>query len=317
MVKRILTVILVISIVVISGLCFALYLRPSTIISKQEAKEKYSLPDSKFLTWRGGDVHYVDEGSGFPLLMIHGLAGSHRNFGKIAERLKDSYRCIRVDLPGFGLSDLPEVPQDNYRKLYSEFFNFFLDSLRLDSFYVMGNSMGGWMAWEIAAAHPEKVKRLVLLCSAGYDMEKIALKLSAGMKSSSAFVEKLTARGIPYFVTKNNVEKCFAQPSRANPEEIAVASGLTNREGNFHTVLELLRHRKDADTTIIHAISCPTLVVWGKEDNLIPYTHAFRFQRDVPRNKTIVYEDCGHIPMIEKVEELEKDFREFVRDTTI
>lgn len=291
------------------------FLRPSSIITKEEAKERFALPASHFLQWRGGDVHYVEEGKGKPILMIHGLAGSHRNFGKIAERLKSDYRVIRIDLPGFGLSDMPPMSDKDYRKMYHEFFQFFLDTLQLDSFYLMGNSMGGWMAWEIAARYPERVQKLFLLCSAGYDMEAIALKLSKGMSANSSLAEKISARGIPEFITRRNVEFCFAEPSRASKEEIEVANALTNRETNFLTILELLRNRRDADTALLKTIQCPTLIVWGKKDNIIPYTHAYRFQRDVPHNKMIIYEDCGHIPMVEQAEQLEKDFRAFASDT--
>ncbi len=80
-------------------------------------------------------------------------------------------------------------------------------------------------------------------------------------------------------------------------------------------MLELLRHRRDADTSLIKTIQCPTLIIWGKKDNIIPYTHASRFHRDIPNNKLIIYEDCGHIPMVEQVEQLEKDFRAFIADT--
>lgn len=312
--KRILrAVILLAAMFLLIGIAGA-FLRPSTILTKEQAKEKYTLPASHFLTWRGGDVHYVDEGTGMPILMIHGLAGSHRNFGKIAERLKKDYRCIRVDLPGFGLSDMPDA-KDDYRKLYIDFFSFFLDTMQLDSFYLMGNSMGGWMSWEIAARYPERVKKLALLCSAGYDMEAVAKRLSLGMGASSDFIEKLSAKGIPSFITKKNIDKCFADASKVSPEEVAAANDLTNREGNFHIILELLRHRKDADTSLIKTIQCPTLIVWGKQDNIIPYQHAYRFQRDVPNNRLIMYEDCGHVPMIEKVEQFEKDFRAFAENT--
>ena len=308
------TVLLLLALFLLVGITAA-FLRPSSIISKQQAKEKYALPESHFLNWRGGDVHYVEEGSGFPIVMIHGLAGSHRNFGKIAERLKGDYRVIRIDLPGFGLSDMPPVENADYRTMYHEFFTFFLDTMQLDSFYLMGNSMGGWMSWEIAARYPERVKKLFLFCSAGYDMEAIAEKLSVGMSASSSFVEKITAKGIPHFITRRNIEYCFADPSRVSDEEVDIANAFTNRETNFHTVLELLRQRKDADTSLIKTIQCSTLIVWGKKDNIIPYTHASRFHRDIPNNKLIIYEDCGHIPMVEQVEQLEKDFRAFVKDS--
>ncbi|GIV34410.1 MAG: hydrolase [Chitinophagales bacterium] len=294
-----------------------IFLRPSTILSRQEVKAKYTLPASHFLTWRGGDVHYVDEGQGFPILMIHGLAGSHRNFGKIAAMLQDSFRCIRVDLPGFGLSDMPQVADGNYRQLYFDFLNFFLDTLNLDSFYLMGNSMGGWIAWELAVEKPQQVKKLVLLCSAGYDMEKIAERLGARMTSSSWLTEIVAARGVPLFITRANVVRCFADPTRIDAQEVIIANDFANRENNFRTILELLRHRQNADTSLIKNIRCPTLIVWGKQDRIIPVDHAYRFQRDIPRNKLIIYDDCGHIPMLEKTEQFYQDFLAFAADTSL
>lgn len=315
--KKVLRIVLLLAgLFVLVGLSFA-FLRPSSIISKKDAKERFKQGGSQFLTWRGGEVHYVEEGTGYPILMIHGLAGSHRNFGKIAERLKKDYRVIRIDLPGFGLSDLPEPPDNDYRQLYVDFFDFFLDTLQLDSFYLMGNSMGGWMSWEIAARHPERVQKLFLMCSAGYDMRGISDKLSAGMNVSTDLVETLAARGIPEYFTRKNIENCFADPSRVNADEVSMANCFTNRETNFSTIVKLLKLRRDADTTLIKTIQCPTLIVWGEKDNIIPVSHAQRFHRDVPNNKLIIYQDCGHIPMVEQVEQFEKDFRAFVADTNL
>jgi hypothetical protein len=87
------------------------FLRPSAIVSKQDAKSKLASPASHFLKWRDAEVHYTDEGKGFPILMIHGFGGSYMNFDALADAFKDSFRVIRVDLPGFGLSDFPSVKE--------------------------------------------------------------------------------------------------------------------------------------------------------------------------------------------------------------
>lgn len=313
--KKVLRIaLLLLALFVLVGVSLAFF-RPSSIITKKDARERFKLEGSHFLRWGGGEVHYVDEGSGYPILMIHGLAGSHRNFGKIADRLKKDYRVIRVDLPGFGLSDVSAPPDNDYRRLYLEFFDFFIDTLQLDSFYLMGNSMGGWMSWEIAVRHPERVQKLFLMCSAGYDMRSIADKLSSGMNVSTDVVEAIASRGIPEYFTRKNIENCFADPSRVNADEVTMANCFANRETNFSTIVKLLKQRRDADTSLIQTIQCPTLIVWGAKDNIIPVNHAQRFHRDVPNNKLIIYEDCGHIPMVEQVDQFEKDFRAFVTET--
>ncbi|MCW3126206.1 MAG: alpha/beta hydrolase [Bacteroidetes bacterium] len=103
-----------------------LVLRPSLIVSKADAKKLFAQPTSHFIQWRGAEIHYTDEGRGIPVIMVHGYGGSHRNFQKLNDRLKDQYRVIRIDLPGFGLSDLPGGKEEkmDFLKMYSDFFTF-------------------------------------------------------------------------------------------------------------------------------------------------------------------------------------------------
>lgn len=191
------------------GLIFFVYLtsiRQDLTLSKSYVKGKYSLPNSKFLNWKGGEIHYTESGSGFPILMIHGFGGSNRDFYILDSLINKDYRVIRVDLPGFGLSDFPKLTGKDidYTKEYDAYFNFLLDTLNLDSCYVMGNSLGGMMAWNLTVKHPNVVKKLILFNSAGYDMEKVS-------KSANAYifrykmVQLLLQRGIPKFATAKGV----------------------------------------------------------------------------------------------------------------
>ena len=106
---RILSYCLIASILLLAAVVF---LRPSAIVSKQDAKSKLASPPSHFLKWRDAELHYTDEGKGFPILMIHGFGGWYMNFDALADAFKDSFRVIRVDLRGFGLSDFLSV-KDN------------------------------------------------------------------------------------------------------------------------------------------------------------------------------------------------------------
>ncbi|MCS6934126.1 MAG: alpha/beta hydrolase [Chitinophagales bacterium] len=274
------------------------FFRPSLIHNKNYVKEKFTTPHSHYLKWRDAEIHYIDEGEGTPLLLIHGFGGNHRNFNKITEKLKTRYRVIRVDLPGFGLSDCPAVNEEKpeFAQLYKDFFRFFLDTLRLDTFYVAGNSMGGMMAWHLAAEHPARVKKLVLLASAGYDLEKTAKGLFIiRFRWLSRWMEK----GLPEWASWGGARRCYADDTKIDAREVEYLNILTNREGNIRHMLRMAGDTNYPDTTLIKRISCPTLIIWGKQDAIVPAEHAYRFARDIPHAQLSLLDNCGHVPMIE------------------
>ncbi len=298
-------------ILVVAGLLLLFFL-PSHIIAKNEVKRKMTLATSHFLKWRGAEIHYTDEGNGMPLMMIHGLGGSHRNFQKLAAGMKDKYRVIRVDLPGFGMSDFPEGEIKDLPGVYRDFFVFLLDTLHIDSMHLMGNSMGGMMAWNIAAAQPEKVKTLTLLASAGYELDKIA-KVAARF-TRLKFLEPILEKGIPMAVSKANAEKIYADKTKVDQTEVHNNNVFWNREGNVQALMRLTSSGQYPDSSLIKTVKCPTLVIWGKEDEIVPYYHAEKFIRDIPNSKLVTYSPCGHVPMIEKTEDVKRDFEAFVME---
>lgn len=308
---RFIGILLLIIIVVPIGV---LFFRPSVIVSKDVVKQDFTQSHSHFYHWRGAEIHYVDEGQGETILMIHGFGGHHRNFQKLADALKDQYRVVRVDLPGFGLSDCPE-PADpahpHFAKMYTDFMHDFIDTAGLDSMYVIGNSMGGMVAWNMAVAEPQKVKKLVLLASAGYDLDKTAkgLMIIKYKSLANAFL-----RGLPLFMSESGAKRCYADESKVDEKEVKINNEITNREGNLKHMLDMARDTDFPDTALIQQVKCPTLIIWGKQDKIINVEHAARFKRDIPNSKLIYYDPCGHVPMIERTEDVKRDFLEFVKE---
>jgi len=289
----------------------AIWFRPSAILPKEEVKKAIRLPESKFVEWRGGEVHYIDEGQGVPFVMIHGFSGSHRNFSKIAEMLKTDFRVIRVDLPGFGLSDLPHLNEgESAIDMYRDYTNFIVNELQLDSFYLMGNSMGGMVSWIATHDHPEKVKKLILCASAGYDLEKVASNAVGIVKNP--LTAKLLSRGIPEFVSKRTALKCWYDDTMVKSESVHQTNMIWNREGNIAAILALGTSNDFPDTAWIKDVKCPTLIVWGKQDAIVPFEHAARFHRDIKSSKLVEFDKCGHLPMLEKAEELKENILHFV-----
>jgi len=310
--KKRLYVVVVLVVLLMVGFA-ALWFRPSLIRSKEEVKAAIRLPQSKFVAWRGGEVHYTDEGSGIPLVMIHGFSGSHRNFGKIAEMLKGDFRVIRLDLPGFGLSDFPSLMDgETSLGVYRDYIGFMIKELQLDSFYLMGNSMGGMVAWTTAHDHPEKVKKLIICASAGYDLEKVAGKAVWFVKNP--VTSRLMGKGVPEFVSKQAALKCWYDDTQVKPETVHQTNMLWNREGNPAAAMMLGSATEFPDTAWIKEIKCPTMIVWGKQDEIVPFEHAARFHRDIAGSQLVEFDKCGHLPMIEKADELKEKILQFTRE---
>ena len=310
--KRLVRIVISLLILVVVAFLGILFFRPNLILSKAEAKKELAISSSHFINWRGAELHYTDEGQGYPVLMIHGFGGSFMNFSKLANNLKGQYRVVRVDLPGFGLSDFPDMgSKPDYIQMYHDYVSFILDTLHLDSVYVIGNSMGGGIAWLAAADHPDKVKKLVLLNSAGYDVANVAGKLTMFKYKS---VGHVFDRGMPLTMSKNGMEKCYADVSKVDPAVWHLNNKFTNREGNIQNMLSLARSQQFPDSGLIKKVQCSTLIVWGKQDVIIPVAHAEKFHRDIKNSRVIIYDPCGHTPMMERTEDLTKDFLQFVKE---
>lgn len=289
---------------------YAMYLRPDLTITKAEGKERFSAPSSNFIEWRNAEIHYTDAGQGTPMLMIHGFGGNYTNFDSLADIMDDHYRVVRVDLPGFGLSDLPQE-RDSVAELYRDFLGFMLDTLHLDSLFVVGNSLGGWMSWELAASYPQRVKGLVLLGSAGYEIEKVKSNIGRLDLLDNAIVHKMVDRGIPRFVSMRSARRMVSEWEEPNLDELAKNNGIMNIKGNIHNLLSLGNSGVLPDTGKIAQVQCPTLVIWGKQDIIVPWEHTEKFKRDIAQCKVMVYDTCGHIPQMEYPHRVASDIQNY------
>jgi pimeloyl-ACP methyl ester carboxylesterase len=314
--KKIITVTLLLFITVIVGVVlYTTTLRPNLIISKAEDKARFTLPTSHFINFRGAEIHYTDEGHGVPVVMIHGFGGSFLNWNKLDARMNSEYRVIRVDLPGFGLSDLPEPngAMTNFVQQYRDFMTFFIDTLHLDSLYVVGNSMGGMMAWGTAVDHPDKVKKLVLIGAAGYDLEKITNNVARFMKMP--LIRSFFLRGLPLSSSEGSAKKVYADATKINHESVKNNNMIWNRDGNIQAACDIVSCGHYPDSTLITKIQCPTLIIWGKQDQIVPLDHAYRFQRDIKGSQLVIYDTCGHCAMIERPDETAAAIKAFFNTT--
>ena len=245
---------------------------------------------------------YVDAGSGDPVLLIHGLGGSIESWTNNIGELAKSLRVIAVDLPGFGLSDKPKM---NYTiKFYREFVVRFLKRLQLGQVSIVGSSLGGQVAAEVAINRHSLMKKLVLISPAG------ALPHSFnGSPALWKYVKVINARSAQevkraLFVLDNKpVDDSYAQ---------LVYQKLL-MPGAKEAFLSALAGSARAPrlNNRLHRIRAPTLLIWGKEDYMIPVKFVEPFVK-MKNCRIVMLENCGHRPHFARPEVFNRIIAEFL-----
>lgn len=248
-------------------------------------------------------LRYVDVGSGEPVFLIHGLGGSIESWTNNIDHLAKSFRIIAVDLPGFGLSDKPKI---NYTiKFYKGFVVQFLKLLQLDQVSIVGSSLGGHIAAEVAINHPSLVRRLVLISPAG--------ALPRSFKGSPAlrkYVRVINAKS-PQQV-KRLLSAIDNKPVSDSYAQMVYQKFLM--PGAKEAFLSSLAGSARAPrlTNRLNRIKAPMLLLWGKNDYMIPVKFAEPFVKMEKNCRIILIENCGHRPHFERPELFNKIVSDFL-----
>jgi len=265
---------------------FAIVLCPrhSTAQERREAAAKVD----KFVTVYGSRIHYVEAGSGAPLILVHGLADNAGIWDSIIPALSAKFRVIALDQIGFGRSDKPLL---NFRiSTFLDFLDGFLRELKIERASFIGNSLGGWVAAAFALARPEGIERLVLSDTAGY----AAVAKTMGPRTLRAL--RLASReDIRYLGPLTFHDKRFYQ-------DVDLAFKERVGAGDSYTVGQIVDSMIRGDDTLdntLHAINRPTLVIWGRDDKLIPLSFGERFHQDIANSQLRIIDNCGHMPQVE------------------
>jgi pimeloyl-ACP methyl ester carboxylesterase len=275
------------------------------------------LPPASITRVFGQRIVYYDAGTGPVLVLLHGLGSSATfDWGKVILPLSERYRVIAPDQIGFGASDKPTI--DYSIQTWVEFLGEFLRNLRVTHMMLAGESLGGWIAAEYAieAGHPGSglpaVDRLILVDAAGHRslIEQLANNRSESRPPifgrGPGTLEQLRASLARVFYNKNLLTDDVVRAEFIRK--------LASRDGD--TVTSLFR---DTDLLLsqcvdahLQEIRAPTLVVWGKKDELVPLSDGEDFASRIPRARLAVIPDCGHAPPIEKPKEFLQAAVEFL-----
>jgi 2-hydroxymuconate-semialdehyde hydrolase len=255
----------------------------------------------------GIETNYYTAGTpnGRPVVLLHGMSTSADSFREIMNGLAADHWLIAPDLPGFGYSENTEpytVPH------LVEWLAAFIDVLALPSVVLLGHSFGGIVATSYALAYPEEVRSLVLVAPAvlvagNYPewlrkMGKTLGLVEVGVKLSRVFLARQIR--VPFYDASRQPEGIWQR--RLNDYQLSRASAAAMNAAAFYDIRPRLKE-----------IGHETLVVWGENDPVLPAADATTVAQLMPKAKLHLLAQCGHVPVLEHVDEVSELVREFLR----
>lgn len=272
---------------------------------------------SRFIELDGFNVHYRDEGSRDKpvLVLIHGVMASLHTWDGWVQAFAPHYRIVRFDVPGFGLTGPARDGVYNAERM-TAIFTQLLDYLGINKAHVVGNSLGGYIAWNFALAHPLRVDKLILVDPAGYHMKKVPWMIASAALPGSTVAMPLW---MPRALVAQGIKEVYGERGRIKPGVIDRYYDISRRPGNRKAAMEIFRvllkvNREELHTTPqrVAQLKVPTLLMWGDRDRWISPKHVPLWQRDVPGIQVKVYPGVGHIPMEEIPEQSAADAMRFL-----
>lgn len=267
-----------------------------------------------------GKVYYLSARDGPTVVLIHGFGCSHVQWMFTAERLAEAgYRSISIDLPGFGSSDLPPhaITTDQYADVVGEI----IERLALKDVTLVGNSMGGFVAWLAASQLGSRVRALVLSTSSGAPRSSsLPPRSKRGAKphhpplfgplaaiAGSAIADPLTRH-----LVRPIIHNSYGDAERLTAQ---VFDALHSAAKQSRIVLKNRLNPSSITNPgqLLSLIKCPTLILWGDKDRIIPLTDMDYFVDHVPHAKLKVYFGVGHLPMLEIPDEFNADLLQFLK----
>lgn len=265
-----------------------------------------------------GSIHtryWQQGGMGSPVVLIHGLGASVDIWMHAIDTLAQAHRVYALDLVGFGKTDKPDTEYG--AALFPTFLNRFIRVMNIENATLIGNSLGGGIALQYALLYPHSVSRLVLVDSAGFGADA---SLSLRALSLPLVGELMTrpSRFEAYVYFRHAVH----DPSVLTKEFIDTYRELHSLPGNQTSLLKAIRAilsfrggKKELLNPIlnnIHRIAAPTLIIWGRQDRVLPLRHAYTAKKMLPHSQLHILDSCGHMPQYERPEEFNRIVLQFL-----
>lgn len=254
-----------------------------------------------------------DEGAS--VILIHGLGGSVENWMFNINALAQRHRVYAIDLAGFGRSDKTQTLSSFSQG--AQFVNDFMEVQHINKASLVGNSMGGGVTLQFAIQFPDRIEKMVLVDSAGLGKELHLLLRLGSLPLIGELLTKPSRKGTVRFL-----KACVYDPAMLTDELIELVYQLVSLPGAQKSFLSCLRSsvnflglRAGTVRSIVDnltTIATPTLIIWGKQDRILPIAHAYVAKEKIPNAKLHILDPCGHIPQMERPEDFNTLLLEFL-----
>lgn len=270
----------------------------------------------------GHEVGYRMAGSGPPLLLVHGISGSSDTWREVIDPLAERHTVIAPDLLGHGHSAKPRG--DYSLGAYASGLRDLLVALGHERVTVVGHSLGGGVALQLAYQFPERCERLVLVASGGLGREVHGLLRAAALPGSELVLPMLCTSRVRG--TGNTVARLLSRVGlRASTDRREMWTGFCTlgdadaRQAFVHTLRATVDpggQRISATDRLYLAAHLPTLLMWGDRDSIIPVTHGHRAHELIPGSRLEIFPDAGHYPHLDQPGSFVRVLRDFIDTTT-
>jgi pimeloyl-ACP methyl ester carboxylesterase len=265
--------------------------------SRARLEARYRVPASDYVELVRLRLHFRDTGprAAPAIVLLHGFGSSLQTWDAWAERLSETYRVVRYDLPGFGLTG-PDPTGDYSEARGIEVLQALLDHLQLQRTILIGNSMGGKLAWEFAARHPERVEKLVLVSPDGFASPGFAY----GQPPSVPAPLRLLPYAMPKGLLRMSLAPAYGDPAALSDDIVTRYWDMMRAPGVRRAIIERLGQTILEDPEpILQQVTTPTLLVWGEKDGMIPFDNSADYLRNLPHATLVPLPGLGHVPQEE------------------
>lgn len=277
------------------------YARPVTVFEAWGAlRLRLSGVRSQYVQAGPYRLHYLEAGAGPPLVLVHGLGSSAtQDWGRLVAPLGRRFHVYAPDLPGFGESERPAAA-DYSIPMQVEAVRGFMAAVGLRKARLAGLSMGGWIVSRLAGEHPEMVERLVVVDAAGMRPDGPTIPAEVLLPRDEEGVRRLVA--------------AVRHKAPVPPSFVArdILARRLREEWIVRRALDSMRAGRDWLNGTLGQADMPVLVVWGRQDRLIPVAYAVRLTAEFPHAELRVLDGCGHVPMADCPEAFDRELVPFL-----
>jgi pimeloyl-ACP methyl ester carboxylesterase len=306
---KIALLIAVVLIVLVLGAALWLYTPDE---SRAALAAKYHVAATDFRDVAGIRLHVLDTGprDAPAVILLHGFGSSLLTWDAWADALSDRFRVVRYDLPGFGLTG-PDPTGDYSEARGTQVLAALMDSLGIARAAIVGNSMGGKLAWEFAARYPVRVAKLVLIAPDGF----ASPGFEYGKKPDVSFMFRMLPFVLPTQMLRASLVPAYADKAMLTDALVTRYRDMMLAPGVRGAIVRRMeQYMPENPEAALRGIAAPTLLIWGEKDGMIPFGNAQDYQRALPHSRLVAFPDLGHIPQEEAPARSLAPVRQFLQD---